>query len=274
MHLGIDPVSIIRFTIFALVLFLLMSLEWLIPRRMYQPRGVRWFSNLSISAINILALALLSLSAVAASLFALEYKWGLFYVWNLPLWPQIFIAIIILDLVVYWQHRLFHTRGIFWAIHRMHHTDNMVDVTTALRFHPLEIIISMLIKCLTIVLLGAPLLGVIIFEILLNVAAMFNHSNVKLPLLLDKVLRMVVVTPDMHRVHHSQTFRERNTNYGFFLSFWDRIFVSYCAQPELGHEKMRIGLKQYQQPKQNYLPVMLIQPWRKSKQLNNKSHRS
>lgn len=264
-----DPVTLIRLEIFGIIILLLMSLEWLLPKRNKQQRGMRWLSNLSVSVINVGALAVLSLSAVAASLYALEMKFGLFYQWHLALWPQIIVTILILDFVIYWQHRFFHTRGPLWALHRMHHTDSVVDVTTALRFHPFEIIVSMVLKCAVILLLGAPLLGVILFEILLNAAAMFNHSNIRLSKSLDKLLRLFIVTPDMHRVHHSQIFKERNTNYSFFLSIWDRAFGTYCAQPSLGHEKMQIGLKDYQSARENYLHVMLTQPLRKAKPYGN-----
>jgi len=176
----------------------------------------------------------------------------------------ILVAVVCLDLAIYWQHRLFHRVPALWRLHRMHHTDLEIDASTGLRFHPLEILLSMVIKLTVVVVLGAPAIAVIIFEVLLNASSVFNHANVKLPLAADRTLRQLVVTPDMHRVHHSTLRRETNSNFGFFLSFWDRLFDSYIDQPELGHDGMQIGLPEYRELEAVRLDHMLINPFVKA----------
>ena len=183
----------------------------------------------------------------------------------MPLWPAIIIALLILDLAIYGQHRLFHAIPLAWRMHRMHHTDVEFDVTTALRFHPFEIIISILIKAAVIVLIAAPLLAVIAFEIILNAAAMFNHSNLKLPKWADSLLRCAIVTPDMHRVHHTTCAQQYNANYGFNLSIWDRLFGSYVAQPKGRHADMQLGQPNYREPQEARLDKVLTQPFRQSR---------
>ena len=170
---------------------------------------------------------------------------------------------VVLDLVIYLQHVLFHAVPALWRLHRMHHADLEFDVTTGTRFHPIEIVLSMLIKLTVIGALGAPALSVLIFEVLLNATAMFNHSNVQLPAPVDCILRWLVVTPDMHRVHHSVVVRETNSNFGFNLPWWDRLFGTYRAQPEAGHEGMTIGVKEIRDPAEQRLDRMLTQPFRK-----------
>lgn len=254
----------LRLSVFFALLVGIMLWELLAPRRKTRLRKIRWPSNLGIVALNALLLTLAPISAVGAALFALFNQFGLLTWLELSLWPSIILSLLLLDLTIYWQHRLFHAIPQAWPIHRMHHTDTEFDVTTALRFHPIEIVISMLIKAAVIILIGAPVLAVIAFEIILNATAMFNHGNIKLPAAVDKVLRLLIVTPDMHRVHHAIHGDEYNRNYGFNLSLWDRLFSSYTAQPKDGHIEMQIGQRQYRHPSEARLDRLLTQPFRRA----------
>ena len=196
------------------------------------------------------------------AIFAKEQGWGCFNYFDVPLYISVISSVIIMDAVIYLQHVMVHAVPVLWRLHRVHHADPDFDVTTGSRFHPLEIILSMLIKFAVIVVLGPPLLAVIVFEILLNATAMFNHSNVRLNLTVDKYLRLVMVTPDMHRVHHSVEADETNSNFGFNLPWWDRLFGTYRAQPRAGHEKMIIGIHQFNRPNQvAWLHKMLLLPF-------------
>jgi len=257
-----NPETPLRLAVFLVVLLAIMSWEVFAPRRTNQKRKLRWPSNLGIVALNAVLLLLLPLSAVGAALFSVFNHFGLFIWLKLPLWPSIILSLLLLDLAIYWQHRLFHLIPRAWPIHRMHHTDTEFDVTTALRFHPLEIAISIVIKAAVIILLGVPVLAAIAFEIILNATAMFNHANIKLPAAVDKVLRWLIVTPDMHRVHHALHDDEYNSNYGFNLSIWDRLFGSYTAQPRDGHTQMQIGQRRYRDAGEARLDKMLTQPFR------------
>ena len=238
----------LRLGIFISILLVMMSAEALFPRKdRVLDRAHRWTSNLLLIVIDGLFVRLLfPIVAVGVSVIAAERNWGLFNMLDLPIWLEITLAIIILDMMIYWQHVASHHIPFLWALHKVHHADRDIDVTTGSRFHPIEIGLSMLYKMALVVILGAPVLAVIIFEIILNGCAMFNHSNVKLPIGFDRVLRRFIVTPDMHRVHHSTIVAETNSNYGFSLSLWDRIFSSYTAQPSKGHDGMVIGLEEYQ----------------------------
>jgi sterol desaturase/sphingolipid hydroxylase (fatty acid hydroxylase superfamily) len=224
----------------------------------------RWPGNFSIVVINgLLVRSLLPwLVPVFVAAQAQAMNWGLLRLANVPPWIGLAISLIVFDLLIYWQHRLFHRVPLCWRLHRMHHTDKDVDATTALRFHPLEIILSLLIKSLVVLLLGAPVLAVLLFEIILNGMAMFNHANLKLPAGVDAKLRLVLVTPDMHRVHHSVDGTEHNRNFGFNLSCWDRWFGSYQAQPEAGHQQMILGLNETNDQQTGSLLWMLKQPFR------------
>lgn len=255
----------IRLVFFVGVLAAMMLWERMAPRRRYVVgRGARWFSNLGISVINTAALRLLlPATAVALALFAEEARWGLFNRFAFPYWMAVVVCVLALDFVIYLQHVVFHAVPAFWRLHRMHHVDLDFDVTTGIRFHPLEIVLSMLIKYATIVALGAPALAVLIFEVLLNATSMFNHGNVRLPLALDRRLRRVLVTPDMHRVHHSVIPGETNSNFGFNLSWWDRLLGTYRAQPRAGHDAMTIGVEGWRDERVNErLPGMLLLPFR------------
>ena len=200
--------------------------------------------------------------AVGFALIAEERGWGLFNRVALPVWLELLLALFLLDLAIYLQHRLFHYVPVLWRLHRMHHADLDVDVTTGARFHPVEILLSLGIKFLVVVPLGAPPLAVLLFEIGLNGTSMFNHSNVRVAPAIERVLRWLVVTPDMHRVHHSIMRRETDSNFGFNFSWWDRLFGTYRHQPEAGHEAMTLGIDQFRDPRELRLDRMLAQPFR------------
>lgn len=241
----IEYEAAIRITSFLAVLIIMACLEVLRPRRtLAVSKAKRWISNLGIVVLNTIVIRLLfPITALGVALIAADRQWGLLNILPFPHWARVVIAVLALDLIIYAQHVVMHKIPILWKLHRVHHVDLDFDVTTGGRFHPVEIMISMLIKFAAIVALGAPALAVVIFEVVLNATAMFNHSNVRLPLGLDRLLRLVVVTPDMHRVHHSVIRRETDSNFGFNLPWWDRIFGSYRAQPESGHTGMQIGVE-------------------------------
>ncbi len=190
------------------------------------------------------------------------HGWGLFNVVALPAWIELVLALFLLDFAIYLQHRLFHYVPVLWWLHRMHHADLDVDVTTGARFHPVEILLSLGIKFIVIVLLGTPPLAVLLFEIALNASSMFNHSNVRVAPVIERVLRLLVVTPDMHRVHHSVVRRETDSNFGFNFPWWDRLFGTYRPQPEAGHQAMTLGIEQFRDPHELRLDRMLTQPFR------------
>ena len=235
----------IRLGMFLAVFVIMASLEFIFPRRkLVVSKAKRWASNLGIIALNTIIIRLLfPTAALGVALIVEDRQWGLFNLLEIPYWAGVILSVAMLDLVIYGQHVLMHKLPILWRLHRVHHVDLDFDVTTGGRFHPIEIIFSMLIKFAAIIVLGAPALAVVVFEVLLNGTAMFNHSNVRLPLALDRTLRLFVVTPDMHRVHHSVLRRETDSNYGFNLPWWDRLFGTYRDQPESGHSAMQIGLK-------------------------------
>jgi sterol desaturase/sphingolipid hydroxylase (fatty acid hydroxylase superfamily) len=254
----------IRLGFFLGVFALLALAEALRPRRVRAlSRWRRWPGNLGVVMVNTLVLRLLfGTAAVGVAVIAREGGWGLFNALAAPAWLAVAASVLVLDLVIYFQHVLFHAVPLLWRLHRMHHADLDFDVTTGARFHPVEIVLSMLLKLGAVVALGAPPLAVLIFEVLLNATAMFNHSNLRLPERLDRWLRLLVVTPDMHRVHHSIEPRETNSNFGFNLPWWDRLFGTYRAQPAAGHDGMTIGLTQFRDPRELRLDRLLLQPLR------------
>ncbi len=222
----------------------------------------RWFTNLSILVVaSLCARLLFPAAAVGTAIFAAERGWGLFNMLDVPFWIAAPIAFVILDFAVWLEHVVSHRWPWLWRLHRMHHSDQGFDLTTALRFHPLEIVLSLVWKAVIIVALGAPVAAVLVFEIVLNGMAMFNHANAKLPLPLDNLLRKFVVTPDMHRVHHSVVRSETDSNFGFNLSIWDRMFGTYVAQPSAGHDGMQIGLPDYKGPKTSNPVWALVMPF-------------
>jgi len=255
----------IRMGVFFGILGVMAVWEILAPRRaLTVSKAVRWVNNLGIVFFNsFLVWLVFPVLAVGMASFASNQGWGIFNYFELPFWFVVVASVVIMDFVIYLQHVMVHAVPALWRLHRMHHADLDFDVTTGARFHPLEIILSMLIKFATIVVLGPPVLAVVIFEVVLNATAMFNHSNVRLPLGIDRVLRWLVVTPDMHRVHHSTEDDEANSNFGFNLPWWDRLFGTYRDQPRAGHEGMTIGIHKYRELKQvAWLPGMLLLPFK------------
>jgi sterol desaturase/sphingolipid hydroxylase (fatty acid hydroxylase superfamily) len=254
----------IRLGVFCGVLLLMAAWELVAPRRQLRvDKTPRWFSNLGLMAINNLLIRLfVPIGLTGVALFAESYGWGLLNIVSLPAWLSVVACVIALDLAVYLQHVMFHAIPLLWRLHMVHHADLDFDVSTGVRFHTIEIAISFGIKAAAILLLGASALGVLIFEIMLNATAMFNHSNIRLPGLLDRLLRLVIVTPDMHRVHHSVVKNETNSNFGFNLPWWDFLLGTYRDQPARGHTQMAIGLAQCRDERVDRLPWMLISPFR------------
>ena len=236
--------------------------EVLAPRRRQEiPRLLRWSNNLALVVVDTLLVRLtFPIVAVGLALTAQQKGWGLFNNLATPDWLAVVASIIVLDLIIYLQHVMFHAVPALWRLHRMHHADLEFDVTTGLRFHPVEILLSMGLKLAAVAALGPPAIAVLIFEVLLNGTAMFNHSNIRIPLGLDRVLRWFVVTPDMHRVHHSIIPVETNSNFGFNLPWWDQLLGTYRPQPNAGHDGMTIGIEQFRTPRDLWLDRMLIQP--------------
>jgi len=256
--------AMVRLGIFALVFVSMLAWELLEPRRdLTVPRKLRWVNNLGLFVLNSMVLRLLfPAAAVGLALSVADIGWGLFNLLDLPFWFEVAAAVLLLDLAIYLQHRLMHRVPLLWRLHRVHHADLDIDLTTGSRFHTIEIIVSMLIKWGVILLLGPALVAVLIFEVLLNGMAIFNHANVSLPPAVEKVVRYLLVTPDMHRVHHSTVKRETDSNYGFNLSIWDRVFGTYIDQPEMGHDRMTIGISEFRDAKQvDRLPGMLALPF-------------
>ncbi len=249
---------------FFLGIFLCMALwERLAPRRpLTQSRFIRWTNNIVLTSFNSILLYLVfPVAAVGTALYTAEKGWGLFQIVAAPDWVEGLAAIVMLDLLLYCQHVVFHRIPFFWRFHRMHHTDLDIDVTTGARFHPVEIFLSMVIKMGAVAAIGPPAWSVIIFEILLNSTSMFNHSDILLFSKVDGMLRLLVVTPDMHRVHHSVIIRETNSNFGFNFPWWDRIFKTYRDQPAAGHIGMTLGLANYRDQKWLLFHWMLLVPF-------------
>ena len=256
----------LRSSIFFGMLIIMGLWEFISPRRTrLLTRLLRWTNNLALLLLNIvISRWIFPLAAVGVAAFVESNGWGLMNVYEIPFSLAIVLSVIALDFIIYLQHVLVHAVPVLWRLHRVHHADPDLDVTSGLRFHPIEIILSLLIKFAAIVVLGAPVIAVVIFEILLNAGAMFNHANVRLPLALDKLLRWFIVTPDMHRIHHSVEDDEANSNFGFNLTWWDRLFGTYTVEPRGGHEGMTVGIHHYNDPKQvSWLHGILILPFRK-----------
>jgi sterol desaturase/sphingolipid hydroxylase (fatty acid hydroxylase superfamily) len=263
-ELLLEREPLIRVACFLGVLAVMAAWELAAPRRRREiPRLLRWTSNLGIVAIDTIVVRLtFPVVAVGFALMAAERGWGLFNVLETPGWPAVVVSMLALDLAVYLQHVMLHAVPAFWRLHRMHHADLEFDVTTGVRFHPVEILLSMAIKLGVVASLGPPAMAVLLFEVLLNATSQFNHSNVRMPVGIDRMLRWLVVTPDMHRVHHSIRPNETNSNFGFNLPWWDRLLGTYRAQPREGHEAMTIGIEQFRTRRDLRLDRMLIQPLR------------
>lgn len=256
--------AVLRLTSFFFVLIVMTGAERFWPKRTWrEARARHWLRNISLLLLNTVVLRLtLGAAAVSAAYFAQTQNWGILNLVNLPFWAGLIIALIALDCLIYWQHRLFHVVPILWRLHQVHHADVDLDATTGLRFHPFEILLSMLIKVCVVVIFGFDPVAVVVFEILLNASSMFNHSNVSLSLKVDALLRRVIVTPDMHRIHHSVLMSESNSNYGFFMSIWDKLFHSYTPAPQNGHRDMLLGLSYAQKADNWTLKALLMMPFR------------
>ena len=237
--------------------------ELLAPRRaLTTSKPVRWFGNLAIILLNTVVVpCAFPILPVALAVLAEKNGWGLLNLFHPPYWMAVVVGVIVLDLVIYFQHVLFHAVPALWRLHMVHHADLDFDVTTGLRFHPIEIILSTAIKLAAVVVFGPPALTVLVFEVLLNATSMFNHGNIRIPLAFDGLLRLFVVTPEMHRVHHSVVIKETNSNFGFNLPWWDRLFGTYRDQPAAGHQGMTIGLSQFRVPQRLSLPWLLALPF-------------
>jgi len=244
--------AFVRASAFILVFLIMALAEYFFPRReKVLSKTKRWITNWSLVVIDTLVLRftmpfIMAGMAVGAAHIAQTKQWGLFVWIDLPFWLEGILVFLLLDFIIYLQHVATHYVPILWRLHKVHHADRDIDVTSGFRFHPIEILFSMVFKVICVIALGAPVWVVFLFEIILNAGAMFNHANVKLPLGLDKIVRFLIVTPDMHRVHHSTLPQETNSNFGFFLSIWDRLFKTYIPQPQAGHDEMTIGLNEYQ----------------------------
>ncbi|WP_349363438.1 MAG: sterol desaturase family protein [Roseitalea porphyridii] len=266
----IENEPLIRFGAFVAIFTAMAAFELWAPR-LERPemagalRSRRWLVNVSMVVISSVCLRIIfPAAAVGTAIYAQSQGWGLFPAIGMPVVVAGILAFIVLDFAVWLEHLVSHKWPLLWRIHRMHHSDQGFDLTTALRFHPLEIVLSMFWKAAVIIVLGPPVVAVLVFEIVLNGMAMFNHANARLPLGLDRVLRALVVTPDMHRVHHSVVRRETDSNYGFNLSVWDRLFGTYTDQPEAGHDGMRLGLTDYDGPQTANLGWALVLPFRRA----------
>ncbi len=255
---------IVRLSFFLGVLLPMTLWEVLSPRRTLSVRkSPRWLSNLGLVVVNTIAVRLLvPITAVATAMFAESRQWGILYLLDWPVWMEVILAILAFDFAIYLQHVMFHAVPALWRLHKVHHADLDFDVTTGLRFHTLEIALSVIIKCGVVVLLGAPAIAVVLFEVLLNASSMFNHSNVAIAKPIDQILRWFIVTPDMHRVHHSVIRRETNSNFGFNLPWWDFLLGTYQDQPQKGHLQMTIGVpEERDENRVDRLPGMLLLPW-------------
>jgi len=255
----------IRMGFFFGMLVVMAVWEVIAPRRaLTVSKALRWANNLGLVFFNSFLLRLaFPAAAVGVAAFSAEQGWGLFNYYELPLWLAVVASVVVMDFIIWLQHVMVHAIPLLWRLHRMHHADLDYDLTTGARFHPIEIFLSMGIKFATIFLLGPPVVAVVIFEVLLNATAMFNHGNVRLPQGVDRVVRWFLVTPDMHRVHHSVEDDEANSNFGFSLPWWDRLFGTYRDQPRGGHEAMTIGIRKYRETSDvTWLPGMLLLPLR------------
>lgn len=255
---------VIRLGFFFGILATMALWELVAPKRILTTSKVfRWINNLGVVFLNSFLLRVIfPTAAVGMAVFAHEHGWGLFNYFQIPYSTVVVVSVVIMDFAIYLQHVMFHALPVFWRMHRMHHADLDFDVTTGVRFHPFEIILSMLIKFAVIAALGPPMLAVVAFEVVLNATSMFNHGNVRMLHSVDRVLRWFMVTPDMHRVHHSMEDYETNSNFGFNLPWWDRLLGTYRDQPRMGHEGMTIGLRDFRDTKRCVtLPGMLVIPF-------------
>ena len=258
--------TLVRLGVFVAVFAIMAVFESLLPRRVrVLRRSIRWFGNLSLATLNaVLVPLVMPLVAMGMASLAQERGWGLLNLVEVPYWVAFVGSVVALDFVIYLQHVMFHAVPVLWRLHRVHHSDVELDVSSGIRFHIIEIFISMGIKIAAIMVMGPPVLAVLTFEVVLNATALFNHANVRIPLGLDRVLRLFLVTPDMHRVHHSIVRLETDSNFGFNLPWWDYLCGTYRGQPAAGHEGMTIGVPEYREERDSYPHQLLAQPFRKS----------
>lgn len=255
----------IRLGSFITVLVIMMLWEALRPNRISPVSATqRWLSNFSMVLLGAVVARLLIPTGLAAiAIYAQNNQLGLWNLISVSLWISVPITVVLFDCVIYWQHRLFHRVPLFWRIHRVHHADPHLDASTGLRFHPVEIGLSLLVKMAAVLALGAPVMAILIFEILLNATSIFNHSNIKLPVKVDRLLRTLIVTQAMHRIHHSQVVSETDSNFGFNLSIWDKMFGSYIQDAKEGDDGIKLGLKEYSSPQTNTsLKALLLMPFK------------
>jgi sterol desaturase/sphingolipid hydroxylase (fatty acid hydroxylase superfamily) len=262
------PEPVFRFGTFVLVLLVMTGLETWLPRRARRhSRTERWTTNFGVLAADYAAVAIVTfvvpVTAALTALFAESAGIGLFALTDWPFWVEVLLAILVLDFLIWFQHWLTHKVPLLWRLHRVHHADHDIDASTAVRFHPLEILFSIALKSVAVLLLGAPFIAVVVFEALVNATAIFNHANLRLPRWLDRTIRLVLVTPDMHRVHHSVHRDETDSNFGFALPWWDHLFGTYRAEPRDGHDKMVTGLSEYQSEGPERLGWSLLLPFRR-----------
>jgi len=264
MQVILENESVIRLSVFLGLFTLMAILETVMPRRMRtHNRKIRWTGNLGILLLSaLLARLILPWVPVGVAIYAETNSIGLIHYFQLEGISSLIGGVFVLDFMIYLQHVIMHKIPILWRLHRLHHADLDYDVTTGIRFHPIEIIVSLLYKMAIILIFGIDPVAVVIFEVILNGMAMFNHANFKLPLFLDRIFRWVVITPDVHRIHHSSIQTETDSNYGFNICWWDRLFGTFSEQPKLGHEEMEIGLSYFRDPSQLKLPQMLVQPFK------------
>ena len=258
----------IRLSAFIGILTLMMLWEWRRPNRQsVVNKSQRWLSNFSLMLLGALVVRLIVPTGLATvAIWAQQHNVGLWNYLSIGFFWSVLVSVIMFDCIIYWQHRLFHRVPILWRLHSVHHADPHIDTSTGLRFHPLEIVLSIMIKMLVVLLLGAPLLAILIFEVLLNASSMFNHGNIKLPNKIEKPLRKILVTQALHRIHHSQVVCETDSNFGFNLSIWDRLFGSYIEEAHKGDEGIKLGLKEYASPQTNSsLWALLLMPFRRPK---------
>ena len=257
-----------RLSIFFTILLVMLVLESCFPARKSKlTKPVRWLGNFSLLILSsIVARLLIPIGVAGIALYASTQGIGLFNIINLPTWLSITFSVLLLDLMIYWQHRIFHLVPMLWRFHKVHHADSHIDASTGLRFHPVEIALSILLKALAVLILGVPATAVIIFEVALNGFALFNHANIRLPRWLELPLRTILITQVLHRIHHSQVVNETNSNYGFSVSWWDRMFGSYKSQAQKSDENLDIGLKSYPATKKNAnLLTLLKMPFSRPK---------
>lgn len=255
----------IRLTVFLTVLAGMMVWELAAPhRRQDLPRLLRWSNTFALVALDaVLVRLVFPVAAVGVAVWAQGRGVGLFHLLDWPVWAEAGLTILIMDLAIWTQHRVFHAVPWLWRLHRMHHADPDVDTVTGLRFHPVEIVLSMAIKLVVVALLGAPAVAVLLFEVLLNASSLFNHANIRLPERVERLTRLVLVTPDMHRIHHSVLRAETDSNYGFTLPWWDRIFGTYRAAPVAGQDRVVTGIGAFATPRDQWLDRLLLQPLRR-----------